>query len=98
MRSGTVEPIQHAPDLEYGKMATRGFLCPTTEETEFLIKIPRTDVQEKKMHGFEFPGYLKVKTMIENTRQCFVETILPHVFVAKMAAQTFRSPAGDAHV
>jgi len=43
--------------LNMAKMAKGGFLHPTIEETQYLIKKPRAKIQEEKMLGVESPGH-----------------------------------------
>jgi hypothetical protein len=47
------------------KMANEGFSLPTIEETKYLTKKSRAEVQEEKKRGFEFPGHNKVKAAIQ---------------------------------
>jgi len=51
--------------LNLAKMAKGGFLRPAMEDTQHVIKIPRTDVREEMKRGVEFPGHRKVKDAIE---------------------------------
>jgi hypothetical protein len=46
-------------------MAKGGVSRATVEETQQLIKKPRTEVQEEKKRGVEFPGHNKVKAVIK---------------------------------
>jgi len=51
--------------LNMAKMVKGGFLRAAIEETQYLIKKPRAEVQEEKKWGVEFPGHNKVKAAIE---------------------------------
>jgi len=51
--------------LNRAKMAKEGLLRAAIEETHYRIKKPRTEVQEEKKHGVEFPARRKVKAAIE---------------------------------
>jgi len=51
--------------LNIAKMTKDGFSCTVIEETKYLIKIPRTDVQEEKKEGVEFLGHKQVMAAIE---------------------------------
>jgi hypothetical protein len=51
--------------LIMAKMAKEGFSRATKEETKFLIKKPRAEVQEEKKRGVEFPGHKEVKAAIQ---------------------------------
>jgi hypothetical protein len=42
-------------------MAKECFSRAAIEETKYLIKKPRAEVQEEKKRGVQFPGYKKVK-------------------------------------
>jgi len=47
------------------KMAKKGWLCAAIEETLFLIKKPRVEVQEVKKRVVEFPRHKNVKAAME---------------------------------
>jgi hypothetical protein len=51
--------------LNMAKMAKKGFLRATIEETKYLIKKPCAEVQEQKKRGVEFAGHNKVKAAIQ---------------------------------
>jgi len=51
--------------LNMAKMAKGGFSRATIEETQFLIKEPRAEVQEGKKQGVEFPGHENVKAAMD---------------------------------
>jgi hypothetical protein len=51
--------------LNMAKMAQEGYLRPTIEEMQQLIKKPRPKCRKEKKWGFVFPGHDKVKTGIE---------------------------------
>jgi hypothetical protein len=51
--------------LNMAKMGNGCFSRAAIEETQYLIKIPRAEVQEEKKRGVEFPGHDKVKTAME---------------------------------
>jgi len=51
--------------LNIAKTARGGFLRTAREETLLLIKKPCTEVQEEKKRSVGFPGFRKVKTVIE---------------------------------
>jgi hypothetical protein len=50
--------------LNAAKMAKEGISRAAIEETQFLIKKPRAEVQEEKKRDVEFPGHKKVKAAI----------------------------------
>jgi len=52
-------------ELSMAKIANGGFLCTAIEETQYVIKKPRTQVREEKKRGVEFPGHTKVKSAME---------------------------------
>jgi len=47
------------------KMAKGGFSLARIEETQYMIKKPRAEVQEEKKRGVEFPGHEEVKAVRE---------------------------------
>ena len=51
--------------LNMGKMAKEGFLRAAIEETKYLVKNPRAQVQEEKKWGVEFPGQKMERAVIE---------------------------------
>jgi len=51
--------------LNMAKMAKEGFSRAAIEETKYLIKQPRPEVQQEKKQGVEFPGHTKVKAAIQ---------------------------------
>ena len=51
--------------LNMAKMAKGGISRAAIEETQQLIKKPRTEVREEMKRGVEFPGHNKVKAAIE---------------------------------
>jgi hypothetical protein len=51
--------------LNMAKMAKEGFLRAAIEETKYLIKKPRAEVQEEKKWGVAFPGHKTVKPAIQ---------------------------------
>jgi len=51
--------------LNMAKMAKGGLSRTTIEETQFLIKEPRTEVQEWKKPGVEFPGHGNAKAAMD---------------------------------
>jgi hypothetical protein len=51
--------------LNIVKIAKGGFSCAAIEETQFLNKIPCTDVREENKLVDVFPGHKKVKAVIE---------------------------------
>ena len=51
--------------LNMPTMAKEGFSRAAIEETKYLIKKPRAEVQEEKKWGVEFPGHKKVKAVIQ---------------------------------
>ena len=51
--------------LNMAKMTKEGFSRAAIEETKYLIKKPRAEVQEEKKCGVEFPGHNKVKAAIQ---------------------------------
>jgi len=46
-------------------MAKEGFSRAAIEETKYLIKKPRAEVQEEKTRGVEFPGHKEAKAAIQ---------------------------------
>jgi hypothetical protein len=50
--------------LNMAKMGKGGCSRATVEETQYLIKKPRGEVQEKKKWGVDIPGHNKVKAAI----------------------------------
>jgi len=51
--------------LNMAELAKEGLLRTAIEETQYPIKKPRAEVQEGKKRGVEFPGYAKVKAVID---------------------------------
>jgi len=51
--------------MNVAKMAKEGFSCATIQETQFLVKKPRAEVQEEKKGGVEFCAHRKVKAVVE---------------------------------
>jgi len=51
--------------LNVAKIAIEGFSRAAIEEMKYPIKKPRTEVQEDKKRGDEFPGHKKVKAAIQ---------------------------------
>ena len=51
--------------LNLAKIAKGGFSRTTIEETQQLIKKPRTEFREEKKRGVEFSVHTKVKAMME---------------------------------
>jgi len=51
--------------LNMAKMTKGGFSRAVVEETQQLIKKPRTKVREEKKWGVEFPEHKKVHAMME---------------------------------
>jgi len=51
--------------LNMARMAKGGFCRAAIDETQFLIKTPRSEVREEKTRGFEFPGGINVKAAME---------------------------------
>jgi len=51
--------------MNLAKMTKGGNFHAGMEETQYLIKIPQADVQEKKICGVEFPGHHHVKAVTE---------------------------------
>jgi len=51
--------------LNMAKMAKEGFSHLAMEETQYLIKKPRSEVREEKKQGVEYPWRKKVKSARE---------------------------------
>ena len=58
--------------LNMAKMAKGEFLCAAIEETQYLIKKPRTEVREEMQWGVEFPRPKMCRQQYKATEQCFV--------------------------
>jgi len=51
--------------LNLAKIAKGGFSCAAIDETQQLIKRPRTEVREENRRGVAFPSHDMVKAVIE---------------------------------
>jgi len=51
--------------IEYGQNGQRRLFAHAMQETKYLIKKPRAEVQEEKKRSVEFPGHKKVKAAIQ---------------------------------
>ena len=52
-------------DLSMVKMADEEISHAVIEDTQYILKRPRTEVREEKNRGVEFPGHKQVKAVIE---------------------------------
>jgi hypothetical protein len=83
-------------ELNMAKMATEGFSRAVIEETKYLIKKPRTKVQEEKMRGVQFAGQKKMKAVIQRHPAMFRQNERSGYLLGKMAPQRIRRYVGDA--
>jgi hypothetical protein len=63
--------------LDMAKMAKGGFSHVTIEETQDLIKEPRTEVRKEKSRVVEYPGHNKVKAAIERYPAMLCQNEMP---------------------
>jgi hypothetical protein len=76
-------------------MAKEWFLRAAIENTKFLIKKARADVQEEKKRAVEFPGHKIVKAAMKGTQLCFGKFRRMAAFLAKMALHRIHRQAGE---
>jgi hypothetical protein len=81
--------------MKLATMAKGGFSCATRQETQYLIKKPRANVEEEKKPGVEFPGDTKVQAGIEDTGLCFIKTTWPDAFLGTKAPKKIHRHARD---
>jgi len=67
--------------LRRATMAKGGFSCAAIEESQYLMKTPRTMVQEGMMRRVHFPGHRNVNTGIDRhlamLHQNYTDSYLP---------------------
>jgi hypothetical protein len=51
--------------LNVAKMAIDGFSHATIQQTKYLIKKPRAEIQEDKKQGVQFPGHRQRKAVLD---------------------------------